>query len=85
MRRRTVLVLGLLTLAIALYSFGCQSPAQAKRAEHLTVFFSNDVENELFPGGRSHSMGGLARRASIIGNAHAGATLVVDTGNFSAH
>ncbi|MEO7994441.1 MAG: multiheme c-type cytochrome [bacterium] len=83
-----MVVNGTLALALVLLAggfFACQRPAEAKRAEHLRVFFSNETENELYPCYcRSHALGGLGRRGSLIAQASSSPTLVVDAGNFSA-
>lgn len=63
---------------------GC-SPAQGKIPQQLTIFYSNETENELYRCGcKSNQKGGLARRASVIATKEGNPELLVDAGNFSA-
>jgi|GEM_PF-2036320 len=63
---------------------GCTA-AQSKVPERVTIFFSNETENELYRCGcHSRQAGGLSRRATVIATKEDAPELLVDAGNFSA-
>lgn len=63
---------------------GCTA-AQGQLPQRLTIFYSNETENELYRCGcKSGQSGGLSRRATLIATKEDAPELLVDAGNFSA-
>jgi len=66
-------------------SMSACTSVQGKVPERLTIFYSNETENELYRCGcTSNQTGGLSRRATVIATKEDAPELLVDAGNFSA-
>lgn len=78
-----LLSLASISLTRSLVIAGCSAPL-AELPPSITIFYSNESENELYKCCRSHQVGGLSRRASVIATGDPKESLVVDVGNFSA-
>jgi len=81
--RPTSMWLGLGCLLSLLLIVSC-STTLAELPPSVTIFYSNEAENELYKCCSTNQAGGLSRRATVIASHDWETSLVVDTGNFSA-